>query len=111
MATPWYGNTTSEAVSLAGNLPFKIVFFTIANKNSGSSTINVTIEKDSASVAIVPQNLVLSQGDMLQGSYDQIIEAGSQIQILVSGNVDYYFTLENTQPPESINLTKTLSIT
>lgn len=92
------GNTSNNASSPMYNLPFVITFFKVANKNAGSTTINIYVQTGSQQISIVPQNLVLSQGDMLQGTLDEdLIEANSQIIITTSASIDYKFTLKNTQ--------------
>ena len=98
MGLPFKGSVNGTATSEAYNLPFKITFFTVANKNAGVTTLNVTVTDGITDLSIVPQNLLLNQGDMLEGSSEQIIEIGSQIKVASDALVDYFFTIENIEP-------------
>lgn len=89
------GNTNTTVDSPTYTLPFQITFFTIANKNSGSTTVNVYVRKDSQNISIVPNNLQLSEGDMLEGNSQLVMEAGSNLRITADASVDYYFTIDN----------------
>ena len=80
-------------------LPFQITFFTIANKNTGSTTVNVWAVYQSHAVSIVPKDLQLSEGDMLEGDSKLVMEPGSLIRITVDNPVDYFFTIDNIQSP------------
>ena len=92
------GNTSTSVTSPAYNLPFKIDLFTVANKNAVSTTINMYIINGADQISIVPKDLALSAGDMLQGTYEHLMEGGSQILLQASGSVDYYFTISNVMP-------------
>ena len=98
------GNINGEVSSTVYNLPFKIKFFTVANKNGGQVNINIWIKNNSEQLSIVPENLSLNDGDMLQGDYAQIFEAGNQIVLSSNGSVDFYFTVENVLPPENVSI-------
>jgi hypothetical protein len=98
MPLPFKGNITGTVTSPVYNLPFKITFFTVANKNAGSTTIDLTVTDGVENLSISPQSLLLSEGDMLEGCSQQIMEAGSQIKIVSNASVDYFFTIENMQP-------------
>lgn len=92
------GNTSVNVGSPIYTLPFQVTFFTIANKASGSTTINVYVSKDTENISIVPKDLQLSVGDMLEGSSELVMEAGSQLKIETDDSVDYYFTISNLKP-------------
>lgn len=100
MPVPFKGkNLNGTALSGGGyTLPLRVSFFTITNKNAGTTIINVAITDGSTDILIVPQNLELSEGDMLQeADGNQILEGGKQIKITSNANVDYFFTLENIE--------------
>jgi len=91
---------TGTVLSEAGTtLPFKVAFFTITNKNTGSTIINVSVTDGVDDILIVPQDLNLDEGDMLEGTLnEQIMDAGNQIKIVSDNPIDYYFTLNNITP-------------
>jgi 2-keto-3-deoxy-L-rhamnonate aldolase RhmA len=91
---------TGTALSEANTtLPFKVAFFTITNKNAGATIVNVAITDGVDDILIVPQDLVLQEGDMLQeGDSNQIMDAGNQIKITSDADIDFFFTLENITP-------------
>lgn len=99
MPNVFKGNTSIEATSDVTELPFTISFFTVANKNAGDTTINVVVQKDLEQISIVPQDLILNKGDMLQATDEQVMLAGSQIKVTTTASVDYYFTINNITPP------------
>src|SRR6187402_511519 len=98
MPIPFKGtNMTGTVLSQADtSLPFKVAFFTIANKNSGATVINVYVTDGVDDILIVPQDLALDVGDMLEGTLnEQIMSPGNQIKIVSDGPIDYFFTLSN----------------
>ncbi len=101
MPVPFKGsNLSGEALSDIYTLPFKISFFTVANKNAGTTIVNVSVTDGVDDIHIVPNDLELSEGDMLQGTDKQVMEGGKQIKITSDAAVDFYFTLENITPGE-----------
>jgi hypothetical protein len=101
MPIPFKGtNFTGTVLSQADTtLPFKVAFFTIANKNSGATIINVSVTDGVSDIHIVPQDLNLDEGDMLEGTFNnQIMDAGNQIKLVSDNPVDYFFNLENITP-------------
>jgi len=76
-------------------LPFKITFFSIANKNAGTTTVNLYVSDGVKNISIVPQDLQLNEGDMLQGNTEQVMEVGNQIKITTDGSIDYFITIDN----------------
>ncbi len=98
MPNIWKGNTSVDIDGDLSQLPFTISFFTIANKNAGTTTINVFVSDGVDDVSIVPQNLQLSEGDMLEGDSLSIMPANSQIKITTDGSIDYFFTINNVKP-------------
>ena len=97
MPVAFKGNINGTATSPVYSLPFKITFFTVANKNAGATTVNITVTNGVENLSISPQNLSLSEGDMLEGSSQQILETGSQIKVVSNASVDYFFTIENIE--------------
>ncbi len=103
MPLPFKGkNMTGTILSQADTtLPFKVAFFTIANKNSGSTVINVSVTDGVDDILIVPQDLALDEGDMLEGTLnEQIMSPGNQIKITSDNPIDFYFTLSNIKAGE-----------
>lgn len=86
------------ALSDIYDLPFNISFFTVANKAGGTVTLNVYVTDGSNDISIVPKDLQLSVGDLLEGNYEQLMDGGNQIKIVSNGTVDYFFTIENIKP-------------
>lgn len=79
-------------------LPFNITFFTVANKAGGPITLNIYVTDGVNDISIVPKDLILYVGDLLEGNYEQLMEEGNRIKIVSNGTVDYYFTIENVKP-------------
>lgn len=97
MPVPFKGTISGEVLSQAYTLPFKISFFNVANLNAGSTTVNITVTDGVTDIYISPQNLVLAEGDMLEGDSEQVMPAGNKIKISTNANVSYYFTIDNIQ--------------
>jgi len=90
------GNTSTNATSTAYDNPAKILSFSIVNKSGGAITVNVGILSGST-FAIVPYNLAMDAGDILNSDDVILLPVGYQISVVTSGNIDYFFTIESTK--------------
>lgn len=97
MPVPFKGVINGTVLSEAYTLPFKISIFNVANLNAGNTTVNVSVTNGVTDIYIAPQNLVLSEGDMLQGDSAQVMPGGNQIKVSSTAEVSYYFTIENIE--------------
>jgi len=88
------GNTSSSAISTAYTIPVEIKSFSLVNKTGGAITANVSILYGSTNISIIPLNKSISANDYFSDTRRILIPTGYQIYVLVSGNCDYYFTLE-----------------
>lgn len=98
MPTPFKGTINGTVMSQVYTLPFMITYCNIVNKNAGTTTLNLSVYNGSTDVLLLPQNLQLSEGDMVTGDFEQVMEAGNQIKVSTNASVDYYFTIKNIQP-------------
>jgi len=97
MPIPFKGIISGEVLSPVYNLPFRIKSLKIANLNAGATTLNLTVTDGVSDIYLAPQNLVLSEGDMLQDSTSEVMPIGNQIKISSSASVSYYITIENVE--------------
>lgn len=98
MPSVFKGTINGEVLSQEYVLPFRIVSTKIANLNAGSTTLNLSITDGITDIYLAPNNLVLSQGDMLQDYASEVMSAGNKIKISTSANVSYFLTIENVEP-------------
>ena len=97
--TSFEGTISGDATSPQYNLPMAIRNFFIANKSGVGITLNITII-GGVEINIVPYNLSLNTGDFVNDTNCEIIiPAGRQIKVSSTGNVSYYFALENLTAP------------
>lgn len=90
------GNTTTSATSTAYEIPATIKSYSLVNKTGGAVTVNVSILYGSTNITIPPSlNKSLSAGEAYVYSGESItLLAGRTVYLLVSGSVDYYFSIE-----------------
>jgi len=88
------GNVTGTVTSQQFNLPMVIKSFLLVNKSGGSNTVNVKVIND-GSINIVPNNLTLAAGDMVDSDHELIMYQLLQIEVTSTGSLDYYFVLDN----------------
>jgi hypothetical protein len=88
------GSTSTSALSTAYNIPATIKSFSITNKSGGAVTVNVSVLYGSTNIWVTELNKSLAAGEILEDSKEIKLLAGRQIYVLVSGQCDYYFSIE-----------------
>lgn len=88
------GNTATSAASVVFESPVTIKSFSITNKTGGAVTINVSVLYGSTNTWISPLDKSVAANDFYEDDKKIVIQPGRQIYISVSGQVDYYFTIE-----------------
>lgn len=73
--------------------------FLLTNKSGGNITINIELIGE-GNINIVPYNLLLNDGDMVDSDHDIVMPANQQIRVTTTGSLDFYFTLANMQPDD-----------
>ena len=88
------GTVTGTVTSQAYNLPIVIKSFRLVNVSGGSNTVNVKVIND-GDLNIVPKNLTLNAGDMLEDDQENLMLQGVQIEVSSTAALVYNFTLDN----------------
>jgi len=99
MPIPFKGTITGTVTSPAYNLPFNIGYFTIVNTNNGTTIVNLYVSDGVNDILLMGKDVQMSEGDFCEGNFEQIMEAGSSIKLVTDNPVDFYFTIDNIQPP------------
>ena len=101
MAYSWNGNTSIIVTSDQKNLPMIVDNFLIVNKAGGATVFNVyKITAEATEICMSPLNKSLGTGEIYESERPFVMLATEQIKIQPSGNIDYDFTISNTQAPE-----------
>ncbi len=88
------GNTTGSIMSQEFDIPAKIRYYTLTNVSGGSITVSMFIIADGSAVHQLPYGLTLDDGDMVVCDDEILLLEAFTINIITSGSLDYYFTLE-----------------
>lgn len=101
MSWSWNGNTSGLVTSTPQNLPMVVDNFLIVNKAAGATVFNIyKITAESTEICMSPLNKSLGTGEIYESERPFVMLATEQVKVQVSGNIDYDFTISNTQAPE-----------
>lgn len=89
----FFGTVNGSVDSQAKDLPMVIKSFLLTNISGGNINISVTI----GGINILPDNLLLNDGDMVDSDHEILMLANDQISITSTGNLDYFFTIANAK--------------
>ncbi len=95
MANVVRGTTSGTAISAAVELVQMITSFRLVNMTGGGVTVNVSMMNDGKEYSIIALNHPLANGESYIDSNALLVLSGDQIKIVASGEIDFYFTLEN----------------
>lgn len=89
------GNCTTSANSTPYGIEYKIKSIRLVNKTGGVITVNASILYGSTNTWITPFNKSLAANEIyVYDPCDIALIPDASIYVLVSGNCDYYFSLE-----------------